>query len=244
MSRGNRRSERRTFKGRTLDVSLAQSSLNGLYRMQDKFASSVELPLQSQFWNVPMAHRLDQGSEGACVGFAGAHCFGAEPLWQKVTRRIARKFYKGAQQKDEWPGEKYEGTSVNGLMAFLKSKGWVGAYRWIYDLEELKRTISFYGPVIMGSEWRTGCFEPDIADFIHFTGNVEGGHATCWIGVNMDLGYFVIQQSWGRQHGNDGQVKISFADAEKLLRTRPQICFPEKRMMSSPAPSPWWKFWK
>jgi hypothetical protein len=246
MSRGNRRSERRTFKGRTLDVSLRADPRNGNFPVSALFSASVEIPLQSQFWGVPLDHRLDQGAEGSCVGFAGAHCYGAEPLWQKITRRLARKFYKGAQKFDEWPGENYSGTSVNGLMAFLKLKKWCGEYRWLYSLEELKRTISFHGPVIVGSQWRQGCFEPDISDFIHFEGTVKGGHATCWTGVNIDLEYFVIQQSWGRDHGNNGQVKISFADAEKLIRTRPQICFPDKRSMTSiSAPTKaWWKFWK
>ena len=69
----------------------------------------VEIPLSSKVWVSP--YSLDQGKEGACVGFAGAHFFGSESRIQDVTTRTARRFYKGAQKHDSWPGEDYEGTS-------------------------------------------------------------------------------------------------------------------------------------
>lgn len=241
-----RRSDSRLCRGRKLDVSLRADPRNKQYRMQDLFGSSVTLPPQSKVWPIALEHRLDQKSEGSCVGFAGAHSFAAGPFWQNVTTKIARLFYKGAQKHDQWPGENYEGTSVNGLMAFLKLKGWIGEYRWIYDIEELKRTLSWHGEVIVGSAWKEQCFRPDREGFIRFDGASKGGHATCWCGINIEEGYFLIQQSWGRGHGIEGQVRMRFADAEKLLRTGPQIAFPSKRIIKSltKISRPWWQFWK
>jgi len=66
---------------------------------------------------------LDQGSEGACTGFALAavvhyllHTREVEPSRDRVS---ARMLYEMAKRYDEWPGEKYEGSSARGAM-----KGW------------------------------------------------------------------------------------------------------------------------
>lgn len=56
--------------------------------------------------------RLDQGREGACVGFAWGHELNAEPRRWWTTDQHARVIYRRAQQLDQWPGENYEGTSV------------------------------------------------------------------------------------------------------------------------------------
>jgi hypothetical protein len=56
---------------------------------------------------------LDQGKEGACVGFAWSHELAAYPVRVEVDDEFARsKIYAEAQKIDEWPGEAYHGTSV------------------------------------------------------------------------------------------------------------------------------------
>lgn len=236
----SRRSDSRLHRGRRLDVSLRADPRNADYPL----TISADIPPVTRVWACPV--RLDQGREGACVGYAAAHFYGTQAHIQPIDNRLARHFYKAAQQHDEWPGESYAGTSVNGLMAYLKAAGHIGTYRWIHDLATLKRTLSYAGPVIVGSEWREGCFTPDAAGYIRFTGQARGGHATCWRGIDLANECFIIQQSWGRDHGNNGVVKIRFAEAAELLRTGPQICFPEKRALQSltqPRPA-WWQFWK
>ena len=63
---------------------------------------------------------LDQGSEGACTGFALAAVVNYL-LAQRGIKRTAspRMLYEMARCYDEWPGEKYEGSSARGAM-----KGW------------------------------------------------------------------------------------------------------------------------
>jgi hypothetical protein len=69
---------------------------------------------------------LDQGSEGACTGFALA----AVVNYQLARRQLItahdqdrlvspRMLYEMARRYDEWPGEDYEGSSARGAM-----KGW------------------------------------------------------------------------------------------------------------------------
>jgi len=61
----------------------------------------------------------DQGSEGACAGFATAR---AATL---LNRRLYDGFeqYAAAQRNDEWAGEGYVGTSVNGGLQGLRIEG-------------------------------------------------------------------------------------------------------------------------
>jgi hypothetical protein len=64
---------------------------------------------------------LDQGTEGACTGFALAAVvnFLLHQRYKK-TRVSPRMLYEMARRYDEWPGEEYEGSSARGAM-----KGWV-----------------------------------------------------------------------------------------------------------------------
>lgn len=65
---------------------------------------------------------LDQGSEGACTGFALAAVINylradRRPKARSVSPQM---IYEMARRYDEWPGEDYEGSSARGAM-----KGWV-----------------------------------------------------------------------------------------------------------------------
>ncbi|WP_051362147.1 C1 family peptidase [Solimonas soli] len=70
---------------------------------------------------------LNQGNEGACTGF-GLACVANYLLWRRhvmQARRIRflpvspRMFYELARRYDEWPGERYDGSSCRGAL-----KGW------------------------------------------------------------------------------------------------------------------------
>jgi len=65
---------------------------------------------------------LDQGSEGACTGFALSATINLL-LARRGVKRIAspRMLYEMARCHDEWPGENYSGSSARGAM-----KGWAG----------------------------------------------------------------------------------------------------------------------
>ncbi|MEW5771175.1 MAG: C1 family peptidase [Pseudomonadota bacterium] len=64
---------------------------------------------------------LDQGTEGACTGFALAAVANFLLASQGRERRASpRMLYEMARRYDEWPGEWYEGSSARGAM-----KGWV-----------------------------------------------------------------------------------------------------------------------
>ncbi len=64
---------------------------------------------------------LDQGREGACTGFALAAVvnFLLRGRWEN-NAVSPRMLYEMARRYDEWPGERYDGSSARGAM-----KGWV-----------------------------------------------------------------------------------------------------------------------
>lgn len=85
-------------------------------------------PLPEQVVNCHLIPKiLDQGSEGACTGFALA----AVINYQLAVRELVsienqerlvspRMLYEMARHYDEWPGEQYEGSSARGTV-----KGWL-----------------------------------------------------------------------------------------------------------------------
>jgi hypothetical protein len=88
-------------------------------------ATLVEVPVRVDLknyaaWRVPI---LDQGQEGACTGFGLATVAHYLLRRRKVipdrTTISPRMLYEMAKKYDEWPGEKYEGSSARGAM-----KGW------------------------------------------------------------------------------------------------------------------------
>jgi len=170
------RSDSRLHRGRKLDVSLAQDPRNEQFRMSSVLPATVG-ELKSKRWECKP--RLDQGAEGACVGYGGAHWFACAPMEQAVSKTLAKLFYEGAQDHDQWPGSDYEGTTVTALMRFLSKVGVIGDYLWVFTFDELIKTLSLKGAVIVGTEWREGCFEPDYYGVIRFTGQVKGGHCLC-----------------------------------------------------------------
>ena len=100
---------------------------------------------------------LDQGSEGACVGFAWTGELLAQPQAPekqpsfKYGNELARSFYLEAQKIDEWPGENYSGTSVLAGAKIMQQRGFIGEYRCCFNLNDIKESVISEGPVVFGT---------------------------------------------------------------------------------------------
>lgn len=176
---------------------------------------------------------LDQKAEGACVGFAWSHELAARPAEvQGITNATARQVYRKAQTLDPWPGESYEGTSVlAGIKAVqLLHPGKILEYRWCFDLQDVLRTISFLGPVVLGINWYEGMFTPDAANLIAPTGELLGGHAILATGVSVPNKTVRLHNSWGPDWGIHGACLITWKDLEFLLSQNGEACVPVKRL--------------
>lgn len=176
--------------------------------------------------------QLNQGNEGACCGFGVSHEAAARPVCVPgITNESAHVLYKRAQDLDEWPGSDYDGTSVIAAVKAAQEKGYYPEYRWSFGLDDQILAVGLHGPGVLGVEWRDGMYDTDSDGFIHYTGDVVGGHCILCRGVNVKKKYFLLRNSWGSSWGVNGDCKISFDDMDKLIHAQGECCIPTKRAL-------------
>lgn len=192
---------------------------------------SPSLEPRSYTWRCPV--HLNQGSEGACVGFAWAQELAARPVAvPTVDGTFARQIYREAQELDEWPGHDYEGTSTLGGAKAVQARGFLEEYRWAFDLHDLVMAIGHHGPGVMGINWYDSMFNTGEDGFIRVSADasVAGGHDILVIGVSLRREAFRLHNSWGMGWGEDGEAWISFADVNRLVfHEDGDACIPVRR---------------
>jgi hypothetical protein len=175
--------------------------------------------------------RLDQGRQGACVGFGWSAELAADPVRVKVSDGTALALYHRAQQLDEWPGEAYEGTSVLAGAKAVQEQGHLVEYRWAFGVDDVLAAISAHGPVVIGVDWMRGMMDTDARGYIVPTGDVVGRHCTLLRGLIRERGQWVCvgRQSWGRDWGIGGDFKLAADDLGVLLKNAGEACVPVTR---------------
>jgi hypothetical protein len=174
---------------------------------------------------------LDQGYEGACVGFGwSAELAGNPKPVRGVSNDTARSLYRRAQQIDEWEGENYEGTSVLAGAKATAETGFLTEYRWAFGLDDVLRALSWQGPVVLGVNWYSGMYDTDSKGFIHPTGDLLGGHCLLARGVSTYYNRVFLQNSWGKEWGRNGGCYITFDDLGQLLSEYGEACVPVGRV--------------
>lgn len=172
---------------------------------------------------------LDQGREGACVGFAVAHELAARPAEvQGLTNDFARtRIYWEAQKIDPWAGgaypgasPQYEGTSVLAGVKIAHGLGYFKEYRWCFGIDDVVMALGYNGPVLLGIPWYSGMYSPGADGFIQPTGSVVGGHAILAKAVNVKDRTITLHNSWGRDWGRDGAARITWDHLSTLLQQR------------------------
>lgn len=226
----------------------------GRYDPESRNYSAVEgiedKPLRSRRWECDTV--LDQGSEGACVGFGWSAELAAKPKVVAVNDAFALDLYHRAQQIDEWDGEDYSGTSVlagaKAVMEHVNSKdnALIGEYRWAFGVEDVLRVVGHRGPVVLGITWYYNMYTPDGNNFIHASGEVVGGHCILLVGselvaldntqpltidnLDRENSRVILHNSWGTNWGNNGEAYLSLADLYVLLEDQQgEACIPMKR---------------
>lgn len=198
------------------------------------------------------APRLDQGPDGACVGFTVAHDVAARPVVRPADYALAMAFYRRAQETDPWPETPpEEGTGLlDGLKAGVE-QGYIGEYRWAgagsgRALEDAALGVAYKGPGLAATSWLSGMDTPDAKGFIHATGGVRGRHAYLINGVtirwlpgttrqsfaDVDLGasYFRIHNSWGNWWGINGEAFIPLVDFGRLQEQQGEFAIITRRL--------------
>lgn len=200
-------------------------------------------PLEKKVWETGPV--LDQGREGACVGFAWTAELMAEPMKpipmpsEDVANRYAKGVYRQAQTLDIWPGEDYSGTSVLAGAKVLKDRGYLESFHWCFSVDELKYAVTQLGPVVLGVNWYRGMYRTQTIDgkaFVDVSGKKVGGHAITVVGYDPEVEVngvktecFIWRNSWGSGYGDNGNAYITVEALEELAKDRTEFCVPIAR---------------
>lgn len=205
--------------GRVLDYVPRLDERNNLHLVRHVMTAANANWGRSAWWTGGRV--LDQGAEGACVGFAVAGEYGASPVRGFIGNDLARFIYGRAKEIDEWEGVDYEGTSVRAGMLVGRERGWWDGFRWAKNMDELLVGLQNWGPVVVGVEWKEGMYETRKDGIVRAEGEVVGGHAILITGYSPRYGShgkrFRWRNSWGPSYGVNGNGYISPADLEKIL---------------------------
>lgn len=160
--------------------------------------TGTRLRPRSYTWRIQSKTVLDQGPDGACVGFAVTNELLARPAEVRFgsgaeSHSFAKEeIYWEAQRIDPWPGgaypgaeEFYEGTSVLAGAKVARQKGYFKEYRWTFNLHDLVIGLGYNGPAVLGVNWTINMYYPDSKGFVSPTGQVAGGHAVLARGVKL-----------------------------------------------------------
>lgn len=175
--------------------------------------------------------KLNQGSLGACTGFALAHCLNTEPLRSGLRRRktMSEKdaigFYSGGTKRDPWEGQyppEDTGCSGQAVCEEAVALGYATGYVWAFGHEHGLESIQG-GPLMQGTFWTHDMFEPEPGGRVRITGSDAGGHEYLWVGVEMRSRLSPSQNrdwffnSWGAEWGEAGYFWMTWDDHAALL---------------------------
>jgi hypothetical protein len=169
---------------------------------------------------------LDQGSSSECTIFTGVQLIQSAP-WVHLLNWARSQFtdaYRGAQRKDEWPGEEptYYGTSFRAALKELQECGLVTSYHLVRTEDQAKEWLARDGMLGFGSDWLSGLDRPDRHGYVEPTGSVRGGHEYVkrWYYGPRHYKYpdtYEFVNSWGRWGWNGRGIFRMKADAVRYL---------------------------
>jgi hypothetical protein len=114
-------------------------------------ADLLTAPLKGKTWSLKIY--LDQLQTDACVGNGRTYDLAASPSPLRQANGLpfdedfAQALYHLAQKYDEWPGEDYGGSSVLGGAKAAQHMGFIGEYRWAFNIDDMLRALATIGPV-------------------------------------------------------------------------------------------------
>lgn len=177
---------------------------------------------------------VDQGKEGACVGFGWTGSVLARPQAcppPADANAYALGVYREAQKIDAYPGEDYSGTDVLAGAKVLQSRGIVVEYRWAFGLDDVVLALGYKGTVVLGINWYESMYEAPNGR-VNVSGQKVGGHCILARGVNVKNQTVLLRNSWGVDWGSGGDAVISFDDLGKLLADAGEACVPIHRRVT------------
>lgn len=187
---------------------------------------------------------LDQGREGACVGFGWAAEALSTPVSVDLSRvkadvpreptAFAHHLYQRSKVLDIWDGEDYDGTSVLAGAKAMREAGLIKEFRWCFSIEDVIDAILTKGPVVLGIYWYESMYAAP-EGILSVSGEIVGGHCITAVGFKLAKDSVtgedtvILQNSWGYSWGNWGLAEIRVSELAALLNNAGEACVVTKR---------------
>lgn len=173
---------------------------------------------------------FDQGDIGSCTGNAAIGCLatgaffatvdaGDDPHVRMLDEAAALWCYSAATDLDPYPGQfPPDDTGSDGLSVakVLTSVGAIAGYRHTFTLEDMLAALQEQ-PLITGTTWLDGMYEPDRNGVVHPTGQEVGGHEYVVDSFDSGTNLLGFTNSWGTSWGKAGRFFMGADEFGALL---------------------------
>lgn len=166
----------------------------------------------------------DQGNSSRCTEEAATGLLRTAPFSSTFTGRS--KFYTTDQreaaylrwqQYDPWAGTPHDGSSTDAPFQGLRAEGEIESWHWLFGEAEVREYVTWYGPVVVGTEWLQQMFYPSLSGYLQVAGQVAGGHAYRLVQYSKTHDAYRMVNSWGRGWGDNGRAWLRSGDLATLL---------------------------
>lgn len=180
---------------------------------------------------------LDQGDLGSCTGNAAAQLLNTDyfaasrPETSYLTERDALKIYELGTTLDNVPGAYPPDDTGSTGIAVAKAGvklGYFTGYKHAFGFAHFCAALQLQ-PVIVGTEWTDGMFNPTAKGFVKPTGAVAGGHEYLALGVDYATKTLTFLNSWSSAWGLQGRFHMTFAAFTTLLINQGDVTVPVTR---------------
>lgn len=190
---------------------------------------------------------LDQGDLGSCTGNAAVGHIGTGQFYAPVVEakvpftgdeKQALALYGLATQLDGYSGTyPPNDTGSDGLSVAKAAQkaGLISGYLHTFTWDDFMAAVQKQ-PVIVGTNWYEGMFDPDASGLISISGQIAGGHEYLIRGYDANRGVLLQDNSWGPSWGVAGSSYFPVAVMKRLLSEDGDATMFVP--LSSPAPAP------
>lgn len=191
-------------------------------RDYDLAAFLVDPPLANYpKWTWHSDRVLDQKETSHCVGFANAAWAIAQPVESRYYDADAHAIYRRAKIIGGDPGGEYGSNLRDGAKAMV-SRNLVQSYWFTKNIAVAEEFVAHHGTVVLGIDWYASMMKPKTGGVIAPGGEIVGGHAILWRGVEGRWAWW--RQSWGTNWGVGGDCKILLRDLVDIFDHFGEAC--------------------
>lgn len=199
---------------------------------------------KTTLWEIPKNLPLNQGSEGACVGFGWSAQLAVGPILNPADNTYARQFYTDAQAIDATEGRSFtDGATVLAGAKVAQKRGLITGYKWAFGIQDVIDSLVAKGPVVLGLNWYDGMYETAAEGRVSVNGPLVGGHCILASGYIMNHpqwggNWIRWTNSWGPAYGVQGNGFIREMDLAALLQQDGEAVIADE--VAPTIKRPWW----